>query len=129
MAESLRRGRRQLAPALAVEALVSAVQGETALPRSEPAARSYSEARGLVERATRALAAAGLVEDDLEESPDAREAAGAGEGVQVPVRRYKVDAAVGQWLTALFDQTKDLPRPGRARAKAGAKGKRKGKSK
>jgi hypothetical protein len=129
MAESLKRGRRQLAPALAVEALVSAVQGETALPRSEPAARSYSEARGLVERATRALAAAGLVEDDLEESPEAREAAGTGEGVQVPVRRYKVDAAVGQWLTALFDQTKDLPRPGRARAKAGAKGKHKGRSK
>jgi hypothetical protein len=130
MADSLRHSRSQLAPALAVETLLSAVAGETTLPRPVPAARSYTEARSLVERATRALAEAGLVEDGFEESPEALAAAGAAEGAQVPVRRYKVDSTVGQWLNALFDQTRELRRPGPGRAKAGTrvKGKRGGKN-
>jgi hypothetical protein len=122
LADSLKRGRRQLAGALAVEALVTALTGDS-VPRPVPAARSYVEAQKLVERATHALAAAGLVEDGVEESAEAVEAAGAAEGEAVPVRRYKVDSTMGQWLTALFELTKDLPRPGPARARVGAKSK------
>jgi hypothetical protein len=126
LADSLKRGRRQLAGALAVEALVTALTGDS-VPRPVPAARSYMEAQKLAERATHALAAAGLVEDGVEDSAEAVEAAGAAQGEAVPVRRYKVDSTMGQWLTALFELTKDLPRPGPARAKVGAKAKSKGK--
>jgi hypothetical protein len=121
LAEALRRGRRQLAPALALETLLSALTRETKLPRPIPPARSPVEARQLLDRATHALSGVGLVED-ADEVPEEAVAKGA-----QSTRKYKVDATMGHWLGGLMDLADKAPRPGLARAKAGGKkGKRKG---
>jgi hypothetical protein len=123
LAEAFRRGRRQLAPALALETLVSALTREAKLPRPIPPVKSPTEARHLVERATQALSAVGLVEES-DDTPSDPHASGAQART---TRRYKVDQAMGQWLGGLLDLSEKTPRPGQARAKAGArKGKRKG---
>jgi hypothetical protein len=125
LAEAFRRGRRQLAPALALETLLSALTRETKLPRPILPARSPVEARQLLERATHALSGVGLVEDADEVSAEAAAAAGA--TAAQATRKYKVDATMGHWLGGLMDLADKAPRPGLARAKAGGKkGKRKG---
>ena len=122
LAEAFRRGRRQLAPALALETLVSALTRDAKLPRPIAVAKSPIEARQLVERTTHALSAVGLVEDT-----EGAVAESAPSGVPVQsTRHYKVDATVGQWLGELMELAEKTPRPGQARARAGAKkGKRK----
>ena len=122
LAEAFRRGRRQLAPALAIETLISALTSSAKLPRPVQPARSPTDARQLLERATRTLAGVGLVEDSDEEAP----ATDPSQPAQ-PTRRYKVDATMGHWLGGLLDLGDQKARPGQARARAGAKkGKRKG---
>jgi hypothetical protein len=124
LGEAFRRGRRQLAPALALETLVSALTRDVKIPRTISPARSSTEARHLVERATNALSAVGLVEDTEGAPTDSSTPAGAQPRT---TRRYKVDATMGQWLGDLLDLSEKAPRPGQARAKASArKGKRKG---
>jgi hypothetical protein len=125
LSEAFRRGRRQLAPALALETLVSALTREGPLPRPIPPARSPSDARQRPDRATNALTAAGMVEDTDEPPPGAPDAPPSTE--PRPTRRYKVDQTMGQWLSELFDLAQQTRRPGPARARASArKGKRKG---
>jgi hypothetical protein len=124
LSEAFRRGRRQLAPAVALETLVSALTGESALPRPVPPARSPADARQRVDRATHALTAAGMVEDS-DEPPDGAPDPSSAE--PRATRRYKVDQTMGQWLSELFDLARQTRRPGPARARAGARrGKRRG---
>lgn len=125
LSEAFRRGRRQLAPALALETLVSALTRDESLPRPLAPAHSAADARLRVERATEALAAVGLIED-TEEPPEGAPGVPPSDEPR-PTRRYKVDATMGQWLGELFELSQQTRKPGPSRAKAGAKaGKRKG---
>lgn len=107
LGEGFRRGKRHLPPAVALEAVLTAFGGDSDLPRPLLPARTPSDARVRVERATLVLHAAGMVD---EPDPSAGPGAATEEGVEAAaVRRYRVDVPVGEWLSALFDQAQKAP--------------------
>jgi hypothetical protein len=96
LAQAVRRGQMHMPLPLSIEALLTALARPGPVPQTLPAS-SPAGARAWLERASRALDAAGLMEGSEESPGDASDAA-------YRKRNFRVDDVVADWLNALVEQ-------------------------